>query len=86
VNTTMAGYIKNGQSLVMATGFDVTEIMWRSVDYLARLWSGSAVSANTSAPLPMWYVTKENLPSTTENFPYVADYQAEYEKLWGATG
>jgi ribose transport system substrate-binding protein len=85
VNTTMAGYISNGQSLVMATGFDVTEMMWRSVDYLARLFTNSSVTPNTSATLPMWYVNKSNLPSTTENFPYVADYQAQYKKLWGVT-
>lgn len=85
VNTTMAGYIKNGQNLVMATGFDVTEMMWRSIDYLARMWTNTPVTQNTSAALPMWYVVKDNLPSTTENFPYVADYQAQYAKLWGVS-
>jgi len=82
-NPTIATYMKNGQNLVMATGFDVTEMMWRSVDYLARTWTGSSTTQNTDpAALPSWFVTKDNLPSTTDNFPYVADYKAEYEKLW----
>lgn len=86
-NPTIATYMKNGQNLVMATGFDVTEMMWRSVDYLARTWTGSSTTQNTDeSTLPSWFVTKDNLPSATDNFPYVADYQAEYEKLWKAAG
>jgi ribose transport system substrate-binding protein len=82
-NPTIATYMKNGQNLVMATGFDTTEMMWRSIDYLARTWTGTPTTQNTDpSKLPSWFVTADNLPSTTENFPYVADYQAEYEKLW----
>jgi len=82
-NPTIATYMKNGQNLVMATGFDTTEIMWRSLDYLARVWTNSSTTQNTDpATLPAWFVTKDNLPSTTENFPYIADYQAQYLKLW----
>lgn len=82
-NPTIATYMKNGQNLVMATGFDTTEIMWRSLDYLARVWTNSPTDQNTDPKtLPAWFVTKDNLPSTTENFPYVEDYQEQYEKLW----
>jgi ribose transport system substrate-binding protein len=86
-NPTIATYMKNGQNLVMATGFDVTEMMWRSVDYLIRIWTDSPTSQNTDpAQLPSWFVTKANLPSATELFPYIADYKAQYEKLWKAAG
>jgi ribose transport system substrate-binding protein len=84
-NPTIATYMKNGQNLVMATGFDTDELMWRSIDYLARLWTNSSLTQNTDPKtLPTWFVTKDNLPSATENFPYVADYQEQYAKLWNA--
>ncbi|MBN9621078.1 MAG: sugar ABC transporter substrate-binding protein [Actinobacteria bacterium] len=82
-NPTIATYMKNGQNLMMATGFDTDEMMWRSADYLARIWTNSSTAQNVDPKtLPSWFVTKDNLPSTTENFPYVADYRAQYEKLW----
>lgn len=82
-NPTIATYMKNGQNLMMATGFDTDEMMWRSADYLARVWTNSPTTQNVDPnTLPSWFVTKDNLPSTTDNFPYVADYRAQYQKLW----
>lgn len=85
-NPTIATYMKNNQNLTMATGFDVTEMMWRSVDFLARTWTKSSTAQNINpTALPSWFVTKDNLPSATENFPYVAAYKTQYEKLWKAS-
>ncbi|WP_029138037.1 sugar ABC transporter substrate-binding protein [Nakamurella lactea] len=83
---TVDSYIKNGQSVVMSAGFDVHEMMWRAVDYLARTWTGASTEQNTAVDgLPVWVFTKDNIPSTTEYFPYVADFEAQYKKLWGVS-
>jgi ribose transport system substrate-binding protein len=80
-------YMQNGQSLVMSAGFDVGEMMWRSADYLARLWTGKSTAQDTAlSGLPLWLITKANQPSgnpSTGYYPYVVNYPAEYEKLWG---
>lgn len=36
-----------------------------------------------SHDLPVWIVTRKTVPSATETFPFVADYQEQYRKLWG---
>jgi ribose transport system substrate-binding protein len=80
-------YMENGQSLVMTAGFDVGEMMWRSVDYLARLWTGMSTAQDTAvAGLPLWIQTKANQPAgnpTTGYYPYVANYPELYKQLWG---
>jgi ribose transport system substrate-binding protein len=80
-------YMKAGQSLVMTAGFDVAEMMWRSVDYLARLWTGTSTAQNTAVDgLPLWIQTKANQPAgapTTGYYPYVANYPELYKQLWG---
>jgi ribose transport system substrate-binding protein len=85
--TATEAYMNNGQSLVMSAGFDVSEMMWRSVDYLARLWTGRSTARDTAVSgLPLWVVTKANQPAanpTTGYYPFVADYAAQYKKLWG---
>ncbi|MEN3357923.1 MAG: ribose transport system substrate-binding protein, partial [Mycobacteriales bacterium] len=75
-----------GQSLVMSAGFDIHEMMWRAVDYLARTWTGVPTTQNTAVDgLPLWVVTKENLPSGSGYLSYVEGYQAQYKKLWGVS-
>lgn len=85
--TTSEEYMKNGQSLVMTAGFDVAEMMWRSVDYLARLWTGKSTAQDTNVnDLPLWVQTKDNQPAgeaTTGYYPYVANYPELYKQLWG---
>jgi len=79
-------YIANGKSLVMSAGFDVHEMMWRSVDYLARTWTNTSTDQNTDPDgLPLFVFTKDNIPSTTEYFPYVEDFDAQYKALWGVS-
>lgn len=85
--TATEGYMKDGQSLVMTAGFDVAEMMWRSVDYLARLWTGTSTAQNTAVDgLPLWVQTKANQPDgapTTGYYPYVGNYPELYKQLWG---
>lgn len=80
-------YMKSGDALVMTAGFDVAEMMWRSVDYLARLWTGTSEAQNTAVnSLPLWVQTKANEPAgdkTTGYYPYVTDYPQLYKQLWG---
>jgi len=82
-------YLANGQSLEMFSGFDLGEMMWRSVDYLARLWTGKPTAVDTNINgLPLWVVTKAGQPTgdpTTGYFPFVANYQSQYESLWGVS-
>src|SRR5260370_7959799 len=74
----------------MSGGVGVGEMMWRSVDYLARLWTGKSTAQDTAlSGLPLWLITKANQPSgnpSTGYYPYVVNYPAEYEKLWGLKG
>lgn len=57
--------------------------VWRSFDLLIRLWNGKPITPDTdAATLPQWIVTKANLPSATTNFPPVANYETQFEKLW----
>jgi ribose transport system substrate-binding protein len=80
-------YINQGQSLVMSAGFDVSEMMWRSVDFLLRLWTGKSTAQDTAMNgLPLWVVTKANQPAgeaSTGYYPFVVSYPAIYKKLWG---
>jgi ribose transport system substrate-binding protein len=76
-------YMKNKQALVASDGFPGPEIMWRSVDFLLRYFAKQDTSPSTAHNLPVWLLTGDNVPSTTEGFPLVADYQAQYKALWG---
>jgi ribose transport system substrate-binding protein len=82
-------YMTNGQSLVMSAGFDVGEMMWRAVDFLARTWTGKSTAEDTAiSALPIWVVTKANQPAgnaTTGYYPFVPDYTSLYKSLWGLT-
>jgi ribose transport system substrate-binding protein len=84
---TSQNYMRNGQSLVMSAGFDIHEMMWRAVDYLARTWAGASTTQNTAVDgLPVWVVTKDNLPAAGSGYlAYVEQFQTQYKKLWGVS-
>lgn len=75
-------YMKNGDVLAASDGFPGPEEMWRSVDYLIRYWNGQSTAPDDAHTLPAWILTGKNVPSTTETFPLVVDYEAQYRKLW----
>jgi hypothetical protein len=63
----------------------IAKIESRSADVLARLFSGQPYADAASGSLPEWIITPSNLPSDLNGgYPAtVADYQAQYNKLWG---
>jgi ribose transport system substrate-binding protein len=84
LSTAIAPYMEKGEYLQM--GFDVSfpEAYWREIDLLARQFTGQPFKEDLDdSTLPYWAVTADTLPSSTEEFPAVADYEAQYKKLWG---
>jgi ribose transport system substrate-binding protein len=82
-NPTTAGYLKAGQSIVAEHIYGYPELMWRAVDFLIRSVNGESTDPSTAQTYPHWVVTKDTIPSTTDEFPTVVDYREQYEKLWG---
>jgi ribose transport system substrate-binding protein len=73
-------YIASGKELATVP-FDFYSADYQMVDALARHFSGTPIQLTA---LPLWLVTKSNLPSNhSQIFPVVADYQAQFLKLWG---
>ncbi|HST40015.1 MAG TPA: substrate-binding domain-containing protein [Conexibacter sp.] len=82
-NPTTAGYLKAGQSMVAEHIYGYPELMWRSIDFLIRSVNGESTDPSTAQTYPHWVVTKDTIPSTTDEFPTVVDYREQYERLWG---
>lgn len=82
-NPTTAGYLKSGQSIVAEHIYGYPELMWRSIDFLIRTVNGESTDPSTAQTYPHWVVTKDTIPSTTDEFPTVEDYRAQYERIWG---
>lgn len=68
-------------------GQEPEEIMWRSIDVLIRHFAGQSLEPDRKGDVAVqWFITADNVPSTTEPFPLVADYQDQYRALWGVEG
>lgn len=80
---TTAQYMADDNYLVAADGSPKPEMMWRHVDFLLRWFNRESTDPATAHTLPSWTITKDGLPSTTDDFPLVEDYEAQYEQLWG---
>ena len=63
-------------------GFAGPEDMWQIADTLIRIFNDEPFEAEWD-DLPNWVITGETVPSTTEYFPLVEDYQEQYKALWG---
>jgi ribose transport system substrate-binding protein len=85
LSPTTAVYLKNQQFLAATDGFPGPEIMWRTVDFLLRYFDHKPTTPSTTHNLPVWLVTSSNVPSTTNYFSLVPNYQAQYKKLWGVS-
>jgi ABC-type sugar transport system substrate-binding protein len=73
-------YLANGQELALVP-YDFYSADYQMVDALARHFA--AVPVQMTA-LPLWLVTKSNLPSDhSQPFPVVSNSQAQFLKLWG---
>lgn len=83
---TTAQYMADGNYLVAAEGSPKPEMMWRHVDFLLRHFNREPTAPATAHTLPAWTLTAETLPSTTDDFPLVEDYEQQYRALWGLSG
>lgn len=80
-NETLSSYLSEG-TIEAIIGFPGREDMWQVADTFARIFAGVDFEPN-QYDLPSWIITQETVPSTTEFFPLVEDYQAQYKALWG---
>ncbi len=73
-------YLANGQELALVP-FDYFDSDSQMIDALARHFAGAPVQMTA---LPLWLITKSNLPSNyTQLFPNVLNYESQFLKLWG---
>ena len=56
------------------------EGMWAVADTLGRIWTHQKYP--TEVPVARWWITADNI-TEGEHFPAVADYQEQFEELWG---
>jgi ribose transport system substrate-binding protein len=80
-NPALSAALKAGE-IEAVVGFPGAENMWQATDVLLRSFAGQTFEPAWN-DLPSWIITADNVPSTTEDYPLVADYQAQYKALWG---
>jgi ribose transport system substrate-binding protein len=80
-NETISSALKEGE-MAAVIGFAGPEDMWQIADTLVRIFNDLPFEAEWD-DLPSWIITGETVPSTTEYYPLVADYQDQYKALWG---
>lgn len=84
INTSIAPYMAKGEFLQATMGTSFPEVYWRVVDLLTRVFTNEPYEEDTNdSTLPYWTITKATLPSTSEEFAVVTDYQEQFKKLWG---
>lgn len=74
--------IERGSALKASIMMEAVDMMWQSLDVLLRVFTNQSV-ATDEKPAQLWIVTQESVSSFDEPFPIVADYQAQYKKIWG---
>lgn len=80
-NPTLSADVEDG-TIAAVVGFPGPEEMFQVTDTFLRYFANVDFSP-TSDDFPSWIITKGQVPSTTENYPLVEDYQAQYKALWG---
>lgn len=80
-NPSLSAELEQG-TVAAVVGFPGQENMWQAADTFARIFAGVEFVEEFN-DLPSWIITAGNVPSTTEEYPLVADYQAQYKTLWG---
>jgi ribose transport system substrate-binding protein len=84
VSPSVAPYMTNDEYLRSSVGASYDEVYWRGIDLLARLFAGVSYKEDLDdSTFPYWTITKETLPSSTEEFANVVDFEGQYKKLWG---
>jgi ribose transport system substrate-binding protein len=66
-----------------AAGIPWPEAMWSMMNVFAWFHDGLSTATPLQQILPNWIITPASLPSTTNYFPLVANYQSAFKKAWG---
>lgn len=83
INPALLEDLKNPDTpLEVATMMEGVDMMWQTWDLLMRLETGQPVAEDTDELSPVWHVTSASADELEAPFPIVADYQAQYAKLW----
>ena len=80
-NETISSALQEGE-IDAVIGFPGPENMWQVADTFLRVLTDQPYE-EVMSDLPSWVITGETVPSTTEFYPLVEDYQAQYKALWG---
>jgi ribose transport system substrate-binding protein len=84
ISTSIAPYLANDEYLQATVGSSFNEVYWRGMDLLARMFAGVSYKEDLDdSTLPYWTITKESLPTSTEEFPNVENYEEQFKELWG---
>jgi ribose transport system substrate-binding protein len=84
ISTSIAPYLENDEYLQATVGSSFNEVYWRGIDLLARMFAGVSYKEDLDdTTLPYWTITKESLPTSTEEFPNVENYEEQFKELWG---
>jgi len=77
-------YLHSGEE-AFDVAFPYYEALWSMVTAAAQYAAGVPVTPSVAPPL--WLLTPQNAPPvSTQAFPVVANYKAQYEALWGVSG
>jgi ABC-type sugar transport system substrate-binding protein len=75
--------LKNGERTA-AVPQGSNEIGWQFADAFARIFTGGTADEDQKwQDFVLWGKEFNNLPDATDNPPVIADYQAQFKKLWG---
>ncbi len=84
ISTSIAPYLANDEYLQATVGSSFNEVYWRGIDLLARLFAGVSYKEDLDdSTLPYWTITKDSLPTSSEEFPNVENYEEQFKQLWG---
>lgn len=81
-STVNLNYIDTGQLETATVSFPHSEIVWKLMDVLARHFNNASLAPDEPM-VPRRLLTKETIEDPNTLSPTVADYEDEFNKLWG---
>jgi hypothetical protein len=82
-NPALSAGLEDG-SVAAVVGFPGAENMWQVADTFLRIFTDQDFEPLVN-DLPSWIITGDNVPSTTDEYPLVEDYQDQYREFWGVS-
>jgi ABC-type sugar transport system substrate-binding protein len=73
-------YMHSGEQAA-DVAFPYYEVMWAMVNAVAQHAAGVPVTPSVAPP--MWVLTPQNSPNSSQAFPLVPDYETQFKALWG---